>query len=83
MNYMPYCSEVEMPLKSISQLRKETEERTGKPVEFYSAFPIIGRGFVRRDTISHADVESLYERAERGRVGYFFHKLFRRKKHNK
>lgn len=62
-------------MKSISEERREAEIRLGRPVRIYSAYPLIGRGFVRHDTISHEEVERRRERAERGSIGYFFYRI--------
>ena len=39
------------------------DDRTGKPVRFFRAFPIIGRGSVIHDWVSHEEVERRFERA--------------------
>ena len=65
-------------MKSIDEERIDAERRLGRPISIYRAFPRIGRGFVRHDTISHDEIERLYQRAERGVCGYFIHRLKRR-----
>ena len=65
-------------MKSIDEERRDSERRTGRPVSIYCAFPLIGRGFVRHDTISHEEVENRYECAERGFFGYCLHRLKKR-----
>ena len=49
---------------SVERLREQVELRHGgKPMQFPSHFPFIGRGNVMRDrTISHVDVEKVLDR---------------------
>ena len=65
-------------MKNIVDERKDAEIRLGRPVSIYSAFPVIGRGFERHDTISREEIESYYERAERGAFGFLIHRLKKR-----
>ena len=66
-------------MKSIDEERRDAEHRLGRPVSIYCAFPRIGRGFVRHNTtISRGEIESSYERAERGVFGYYLHRLKKR-----
>lgn len=43
--------------KGIWELRKEVEQRNGRPVKIYSAYPLIGRGSVIHELTPHSDVE--------------------------
>jgi hypothetical protein len=48
----------ELRQMTISEMRCRVEHEKKHPMEFYSAFPLIGRGNVMRDcVISHADIE--------------------------
>lgn len=48
--------------KGIWTLRKEVEARSGKALRIYSAYPSIGRGSVKRNTLSHAQVVKRFEK---------------------
>jgi len=48
--------------KSLTQLRKDVEQKIKGPMRFISRFPLIGRGNVMRDRIvNHQDVEKLLD----------------------
>lgn len=49
--------------KGIWELRKEVEQRNGRPVKIYSAYPLIGRGSVIHELTPHSDVEKKFEKA--------------------
>ena len=51
-------------LKSIVDVRREYETRTGKPLCIYKAYPCIGRG-VDHDFPSHAEVERIFDKSLR------------------
>ena len=48
---------------TIAEKWQDYDERTGKPVRFFKAYPIIGRGSVVHDWIPHDEVERRFERA--------------------
>ena len=52
-------------LKSIVDVRREYEMRTGKPLCIYKAYPYIGRGGVDHDLPSHAEVECMFDKSLR------------------
>jgi len=41
------------------------EKRTGKPFRFYRAYPLIGRGSVEHDPLTHEECETMFEKALR------------------
>ena len=49
--------------KSIVDVRREYESRTGKPLCIYKAYPYIGRGGVDHDLPSHAEVERMFDKS--------------------
>ena len=49
--------------KSIVDVRRDYELRTGKPLLIYKAYPEIGRGGVDHDQPSHAEVERMFNHA--------------------
>lgn len=49
--------------KSIVEVRRDYELRTGKPLRIYKAYPEIGRGSVDHDQPSHVEVERMFARA--------------------
>lgn len=49
--------------KSIVDVRRDYELRTGKPLYIYKAYPEIGRGGVDHDLPSHAEVERMFDHA--------------------
>ena len=51
--------------ESIWDMWRSYEERTGKPVSFYRAYPYAGRGCVEHDQPSHAEVEREFAKAMR------------------
>ena len=51
--------------KSIWTLRREVEVKSGRPLRIYSAYPSIGRGSVKHNTLSHAQVMKRFEKALR------------------
>ena len=54
--------------RSLEETRALAEKRSGRPFQFISSFPFIGRGNVMRDrVISHQEVEASLDRALRGR----------------
>lgn len=50
-------------LKSIVDVRRDYELRTGKPLRIYKAYPEIGCGGVDHDQPSHAEVERMFDHA--------------------
>ena len=46
-----------MTEKGIWELRREVERSSGHPVEIYSAYPLIGRGSIYHNQITHRAVE--------------------------
>lgn len=50
-------------MKTIAEKRAEYELRTGSPVPSYRAYPVVGRGSVIHDWISHDDVEHRFSKA--------------------
>ena len=50
-------------LKSIWALRKEVEAKNGKSVLIYSAYPLVGRGSVKHNTVSHEQVMKRFDKA--------------------
>ena len=50
-------------LKDIWTLRREVEAKSGKALTIYSAYPSIGRGSVKHNTLSHAEVMRRFEKA--------------------
>ena len=50
-------------IKGITDVRREYEARTGKPLCIYKAYPEIGRGGVDHDQFSHLEVERMFDRA--------------------
>ena len=50
-------------LKSIVDVRRDYELRTGKPLRIYKAYPEIGRGGVDHDQLSHLEVERMFDHA--------------------
>lgn len=50
-------------MKTISEMRKEYELKTGRKVGSYKAYPLIGRGSVVHDWICHADVVRIFDRS--------------------
>ena len=53
----------EAELKSVTEVRRDYELRTGKPLCIYKAYPEIGRGGVDHDQPSHTEVERMFDRA--------------------
>jgi len=52
--------------QTLTQLRRQTEAKTGHKMKFESRFPLIGRGNVMRDrVIDHESVEADLEQALR------------------
>jgi len=49
--------------KTIAEKWQEYEKRTGKPVRFFKAYPVIGRGAIIHDWTPHEEVERRFERA--------------------
>ncbi len=49
--------------KTIAEKWQEYEKRTGKPVRFFKAYPVIGRGAIIHDWTPHDEVERHFERA--------------------
>jgi len=49
--------------KPISELWAEWEERNGRPIKIYRAYPLIGRGSVVHDWIPHDEVEKRFAKA--------------------
>ena len=49
--------------KGIFDVRRDYEQRTGKPLCIYKAYPEIGRGGVDHELPSHADVSRIFDRA--------------------
>lgn len=47
--------------KGIDEVRRDYENRTGKPLRIYKAYPEIGRGGVDHDLPSHAEVEKMFD----------------------
>jgi len=43
----------------LSELREKAEQKRGSPIEYYSAFPLIGRGSVIRQFVTHEECERL------------------------
>lgn len=52
-----------MELKSIADVWRDYELRTGKPLRIYKAYPEIGRGGVDHDLPSHSEVVRMFDRA--------------------
>ncbi len=50
-------------IKGIWELRREKEKSTGREVEIYSAYPVIGRGSIHHGQVSHLSVEKGFEAA--------------------
>ena len=50
-------------LKGIDEVRRDYEDRTGKPLRIYKAYPEIGRGGVDHDLPSHSEVEQMFNHA--------------------
>ena len=50
-------------MKTIAEKWREYETRTGQPVRFFKAFPLIGCGSVVHDWLSHEEVEMRFVRA--------------------
>ena len=50
-------------VKGISEVRRDYETRSGKPLRIYKAYPEIGRGGVDHDQPSHAEVTRMFDRA--------------------
>ncbi len=44
-------------VKGIWELRRDVERKSGRPVEIYSAYPLIGRGSIHHNQIEHDTVE--------------------------
>ena len=40
---------MDVAIKGIWDLRRETEKSIGRPVEIYSAYPLIGRGSIHHN----------------------------------
>ena len=51
----------DMRNKGIWELRREIERSSGRPVEIYSAYPLIGRGSIHHNQASHRTVERAFE----------------------
>lgn len=51
------------PNENLWLMRREEEKRSGQPVKIYSAYPLIGRGSVIHDLVSHEEVETRFEKA--------------------
>lgn len=49
--------------KGVTDVRREYETRTGKPLRIYRAYPEIGRGGVDHDQPSHMEVEHMFDHA--------------------
>ena len=49
--------------KSIVDVRRDYELRTGKPLRIYKAYPEIGRGGGDHDLPSHSEVERMFNHA--------------------
>lgn len=49
--------------KGIWELRREVEQASGRPVEIYSAYPLIGRGSIHHDQTAHRTVEKGFSAA--------------------
>lgn len=58
--------------KNIWDTRREKEKNSGKPFVIYSAYPLIGRGTVLHETISHQEVEASFDKALRSSLKYRF-----------
>ena len=50
-------------IKGIWELRRDTEQSTGRTVEIYSAYPLIGRGTVHHDQTAHSAIEKKFDAA--------------------
>ena len=50
-------------VRGISEVRRDYEKRTGKPLRIYKAYPEIGRGGVDHDQLSHSEVVTLFDSA--------------------
>lgn len=50
-------------MNTMSEKREAYEERTGKRVRVFRAFPLIGRGSPLHDLISHEEVERRFKKA--------------------
>jgi len=50
-------------MKTIAEKRAEYELRTGVPVRSFQAYPLVGRGSVIHNWISHDDAERRFSRA--------------------
>ena len=73
---------MKIPETGVWEERQKVAARTGRPVEIFSAYPLIGRGSVQHDQISHADVLSRFERALhiplRTRIGWTLNRMLSR-----
>lgn len=49
--------------KSVTEVRRDYELRSGKPLRIYKAYPEIGRGGVDHNQPSHAEVERMFDHA--------------------
>lgn len=49
--------------EGIWEMRRKVEKSTGRPVEIYSAYPLIGRGTILHDQILHSSVEKSFSAA--------------------
>jgi len=51
--------------KTITEKRVDFERRTGSPVRFFKAYPLVGRGTVLHDWIPHEEVVRRFDNARR------------------
>ena len=58
--------------KNIWDARREAERNSGKQFVIYSAYPLIGRGTVLHETISHQEIEASFDKALRTSLKYRF-----------
>ncbi len=72
--------------KNIWILRREEEKKSGRPVQIYSAYPLIGRGSVIHELPSHKEVEARFEKALsftlKQKLLFWFRSLFSKGKVN-
>lgn len=56
-------------MKTIAEMREDYRARTGRCVRSYKAYPIVGRGSIVHDWVSHDDANRCLDRARS--VGLF------------
>lgn len=50
-------------MKTIFENRLQVEKKLGKSITIYSAYPLIGRGSVQHNMVSHEEVERRFQKA--------------------